>query len=62
MDDFLEHGSQAASRQGAYTALYFLTVWMLIVLFGFYALLNLIVDHRRERRGRLVAYSSTFRR
>ena len=38
MDDFLETVARR-KRQGAYTAVYFLT-WVLIVLFGFYALLN----------------------
>lgn len=38
MDDFLETVARR-KRQGAYTAIYFLT-WVLIVLFGFYALLN----------------------
>lgn len=38
MDDFLETVARR-KRQGAYTMIYFLT-WVLIVLFGFYALIN----------------------
>ena len=38
MDDYLETVARR-KHQGMYTAIYFLT-WVLIVLFGFYALLN----------------------